>query len=160
MKKPDRKILNPVGLITNRPPNSHNIKTCHSERSEESFKAGKIQRFFVTSFLRMTLFYQFAHNLTADIKEPTSTSRSANEGRANEGLSESGEGTDCKAIRTSPHCLSEGEFAGACAERGEKSHRVCFARRRSGVERERLVCFSFASVFFCTSKENAQTDIR
>ncbi|MGN0179338.1 MAG: hypothetical protein ACI4DY_07870, partial [Monoglobaceae bacterium] len=29
-------------------------------------------------------------------------------------------------------------------------------RRRSGVERERLVCFSFASIFFCTSKENAQ----
>ena len=72
---------------------------------------------------------------------------------------ESGEGTDGKAVRTSPHCLSESEFAGACAEQGEKSHRVCFARRRSGVERERLVCFSFASVFFCTSKENAQKNM-
>ena len=71
-------------------------------------------------------------------------------------LSESGEGTGGKADRTSPHCLSESEFAGACAELLLEGQKVGVAAKRSGVERERLVCFSFASVFFCTSKENAQ----
>ena len=67
-----------------------------------------------------------------------------------------GSGTDCKAIRTSPHCLSESEFTGACAELLLEGQKVGVAAKRSGVERERLVCFSFASVFFCTSKENDQ----
>ena len=55
-----------------------------------------------------------------------------------------GSGTDCKAIRTSPHCLSESEFAGACAELLLEGQKVGVAAKRSGVERERLVCFSFA----------------
>ena len=88
------------------------------------------------------------------MEEPTSTSRGANEG-----LPESGEGTGGKAVRTSPHCLSESEFAGACAELLLEGQKVGVAAKRSGVERERLVCFSFASVFFCTPKENAQTYI-
>ena len=50
-------------------------------------------------------------------------------------------------------------FAGACAEQLIEVQKVGVAAKRSGVERERLVCFSFASVFFCTSKENAQTNI-
>ena len=69
------------------------------------------------------------------------------------------EGTGGKAVRTSPHCLSESEFAGACAELLLEGEKVGVAAKRSGVERERLVCFSFASIFFCTSKENAQTHI-
>ena len=44
----------------------------------------------------------------------------------------------------------------ACAELLIEAHQVGVAAKRLGVERERLVCFSFASVFFCTSKENAQ----
>ena len=85
------------------------------------------------------------------MKELTPTSRSANVR-----LPESGEGTGGAAVRTSPHCLSESEFAGACAELLPEGEKVGVAAKRSGVERERLVCFSFASVFFCTSKENAQ----
>ena len=49
-------------------------------------------------------------------------------------------------------------FAGACAELLIEVQKVGVAAKRSGVERERLVCFSFASVFFCTSKENAQEE--
>ena len=90
----------------------------------------------------MTLFYQFAHNLTADIKEPTPTSRGANAM-----LSESGEGTGGKAVRTSPHCLSESEFAGACAEQGEKSRlvRICAAAVgcRAGTARVLFFCERF-----------------
>ena len=71
-------------------------------------------------------------------------------------LPESGEGTGGAAVRTSPHCLSKSEFAGACAELLLEGEKVGVAAKRSGVERERLVCFSFASVFFCTPKENAQ----
>ena len=47
-------------------------------------------------------------------------------------------------------------FAGVCAELLLEGQKVGVAAKRSGVERERLVCFSFASVFFCTPKENAQ----
>ena len=47
-------------------------------------------------------------------------------------------------------------LAGACAELLLEGQKVGVAAKRSGVERERLVCFSFASVFFCTPKENAQ----
>ena len=62
-------------------------------------------------------------------------------------LSESGEGTDGKAVRTSPHCLSESEFAGACAERGEKNRRVrvCAAAVgcRAGTARVLFFCERF-----------------
>ena len=55
--------------------------------------------------------------------------------------------------------MNESEFAGACAELLLEGEKVGVAAKRSGVERERLVYFSFASVFFCISKENAQTNI-
>ena len=62
-------------------------------------------------------------------------------------LSESGEGTGGKADRTSPHCLSESEFAGACAEQGEKSRRVrvCAAAVgcRAGTARVLFFCERF-----------------
>ena len=62
-------------------------------------------------------------------------------------LSESGEGTGGKAVRTSPHCLSESEFAGVCAEQGEKSRRVrvCAAAVgcRAGTARVLFFCERF-----------------
>ena len=63
------------------------------------------------------------------MEEPTSTSRSANVN-----FPESGEGTGGKAVRTSPHCLSESEFAGACAEQLIEVQKVGVAAKRSGVE--------------------------
>ena len=62
-------------------------------------------------------------------------------------LSESGEGTGGKADRTSPHCLSESEFAGACAEQGEKSRRACVCAAavgcRAGTARVLFFCERF-----------------
>ena len=62
-------------------------------------------------------------------------------------LTESGEGTGGKAVRTSPHCLSKSEFAGACAERVEKSRRVrvCAAAAgcRAGTARVLFFCERF-----------------
>ena len=62
-------------------------------------------------------------------------------------LPESGEGTGGKADRTSPHCLSESEFAGVCAERVEKSRRVrvCAAAVgcRAGTARVLFFCERF-----------------
>ena len=62
-------------------------------------------------------------------------------------LPESGEGTGGNADRTSPHCLSESEFAGACAEQGEKSRRACVCAAavgcRAGTARVLFFCERF-----------------